>query len=85
MTTLHMIDGLHQATKSANDRQLAKILGIDCTTISNIRHGRRDGVNMQTVMRMQAGSGVSFDTIFAWFALPADAVLGRIPAALVRP
>lgn len=74
----HMLDGLMQATNTPNHKQLGILLGLDNATISRIHHGKLKDVRLHTLASIRERSGVPFDTLFAWFALPDGAVLGRI-------
>ncbi len=78
MTMRHVIDGLMQKTRAKSHNNLAFKLMIDSPTISRLHKGQNLTVSMEKLERMQAGSQVSFDTIFEWYRLPEGAVLGRV-------
>lgn len=73
MTMQHVIHGLMQVTKVKNHHQLSVLFDVPQGIISRLAHGKFNGMSMANLSQIQSVSGVSFDTIFAWYRLPTHA------------
>jgi hypothetical protein len=78
MTAKHLVDGVMQWTSSRTYNSCASLLGIESATVYRMSNGDQRSLNMATVDLIQQRSGVPIETLFAWYRLPKDAVLGRI-------
>jgi transcriptional regulator with XRE-family HTH domain len=79
MTAKHLLDGVMQSTGARSHGHCSKLLGLDPSTIHRLDKGKRVGVNISTLDQIQQVTRIPFDTLFAWYRLPDDVVLGRIP------
>ena len=77
MTMKHVLNGLLQATGKRSDRQLRLMLDIDGAMFTRWRQGQNVGCHIRVFDRINVVTGVPFDRLFAWFRLPAEAVLDR--------
>jgi DNA-binding Xre family transcriptional regulator len=81
MTMKHILDGAMQHTKARNHRQLSILMGIDNATLSRISKGDATGMRIGTLDLIQQKTGISADTLLAWYRLPEGASLGRVQEA----
>lgn len=85
MTMKHMIDGLMQTTKSRSFTQLGELVGLEPASVVRLARGYSKGVGIEKISSINVVTGIPLDTLFAWYRLPDDAVLGRVESAGGRP
>jgi DNA-binding Xre family transcriptional regulator len=81
MTAKHMLEGVMQWTRSRSHHQCAVFLGLDPASVSRLHKGKQTGLTIATLDQIQRRAEVPIDTLWAWYRLPHDAVLGRVSRA----
>lgn len=78
MTAKHLLQGVMQHTKARNYQHCSKLLGLDQATLFRLNNGESSGMRIQTLDWIQRKTDIPIETLWAWYKLEDDAVLGRI-------